>query len=139
MATRREFLKTAAAVVGVSAVQGLTGPTGARAQKKKYQIVFHTKNVVNPFWKACSAGAKVSAYRKKRLSAQPCRTVAERLKCQRRNPSRTRHPLQNGQNEEVRGAQLALRLQPQNAPANLELGNGRTNLESGTTIGGSCS
>jgi ribose transport system substrate-binding protein len=60
MATRRDFLKTAAAVVGVGAVQGLTGPKGAWAQKKKYQIVFHSKNVVNPSYAAARAGAKMS-------------------------------------------------------------------------------
>ncbi len=63
MVTRREVLKTAAALAGVGVVRGLIWPEGAWAQKKKYQIVFHTKNVVNPFWKACSAGAKVSADR----------------------------------------------------------------------------
>ncbi len=56
-------MKTAAAVAGVGVVQGLIWPEGAWAQKKKWQIVFHTKNVVNPFWKACAVGAKVSADR----------------------------------------------------------------------------
>ncbi len=63
MLTRRDFLKTAAAVAGVGAAQQIDWPRRAWAQKKKFQIVFHTKNVVNPFWKACSAGAKVSADR----------------------------------------------------------------------------
>jgi len=56
-------LKTAAALAGVGVVRGLISPEGAWAQKKKWQIVFHTKNVVNPFWKACAVGAKVSADR----------------------------------------------------------------------------
>jgi ribose transport system substrate-binding protein len=58
MVTRRDFLKTAAAVAGVGVVQQMGWP--AQAQQKAWQIVFHTKNVVNPFWKACQTGAKVS-------------------------------------------------------------------------------
>lgn len=63
METRRDFLKAAAAVAGLGAVHGLIRPGQAWAQKKKWQIVFHTKNVVNPFWKACATGGKVSADR----------------------------------------------------------------------------
>jgi ribose transport system substrate-binding protein len=58
MVTRRAFLKTAATVAGVGAVQQIGWP--AQAQQKPWRIVFHTKNVVNPFWKACQTGAKVS-------------------------------------------------------------------------------
>ena len=63
MVTRRCFLKTVGTAAGVGAIQRIGWPSQAWAQKKKYTIVFHTKNVVNPFWKACSAGAKVSADR----------------------------------------------------------------------------
>ena len=60
MISRRQFLKTTAAAAGVGAVQGMDWPVRAQAQQKPWQIVFHTKNVVNPFWKACQTGAKLS-------------------------------------------------------------------------------
>lgn len=60
MVTRRDFLKTTAAIAGVGVIRQMTWATGAWAQQKPWQIVFHTKNVVNPFWKACQVGAKAS-------------------------------------------------------------------------------
>ena len=60
MMTRRRFLKTTAAVAGVGMVQGVGWPAAGWSQQKPWRIVFHTKNVVNPFWKACQTGAKVS-------------------------------------------------------------------------------
>jgi ribose transport system substrate-binding protein len=60
MVSRRVFLQTVAAAAGAGAV-GQAGWAGrAAAQQKPWRIVFHTKNVVNPFWKACQTGAKVS-------------------------------------------------------------------------------
>jgi len=60
MLTRRHFLK-AAAMIG--AAQQIGWPMRSWAQKRKFQIVFHTKNVVAPFWKVCQTGAKISADR----------------------------------------------------------------------------
>ena len=58
MVTRRAFLKTTAVVAGAGAIQQIGWP--AQAQQTPWRFVFHTKNVVNPFWKACQTGAKVS-------------------------------------------------------------------------------
>jgi len=60
MMTRRDFLTTVAGVAGLGAVGDLAGTARVFAQQKPWQIVFHTKNVVNPFWKAAQTGAKVS-------------------------------------------------------------------------------
>ena len=60
MMTRRRFLKTTAAAAGAAAVHELGWPTAGWSQQKPWRIVFHTKNVVNPFWKACQTGAKLS-------------------------------------------------------------------------------
>jgi len=60
MVTRRGFLKTAAAVAGVGAVQQMAWSTGAWAQQKPWRIVLFTKNVVNPIMKLFQVGAKVS-------------------------------------------------------------------------------
>ncbi|HSB77796.1 MAG TPA: sugar ABC transporter substrate-binding protein [Candidatus Methylomirabilis sp.] len=61
MLTRRHFLRTAAA--GICAAQQMSWPMRSWAQKRKYQIVVHTKNVVAPFWKVCQTGARLSADR----------------------------------------------------------------------------
>jgi ribose transport system substrate-binding protein len=63
MVTRRSFLKTAGAVTAFAGAHQLGWPTGARGQKTKKVIVMHTKNLVNPFWKAIQIGATKSMER----------------------------------------------------------------------------
>lgn len=62
MITRRSFLKTAVAVTGVAAAHQMSSPTAVWATQKKV-IVLHTKNLVNPFWKAMQIGATKSMER----------------------------------------------------------------------------
>ena len=63
MMTRRGFLKTVAAVAGTSAVRDISSPSRAFSQQKPWVIVQHTKNLVNPFYKACLTGGKLSLER----------------------------------------------------------------------------
>ncbi len=63
MITRRSFLKTTTAVAGAAVVHELGWPTAGWSQQKAWTIVQHTKNLVNPFYKACLTGGKMSLER----------------------------------------------------------------------------
>ncbi len=62
MITRRKFLKTAAAITGVTAAHQMSSPSAVWGQQKKVVVVL-TKNLVNPIWKAINIGATKSMER----------------------------------------------------------------------------
>jgi ribose transport system substrate-binding protein len=63
MITRRRFLKATTAVAGAAVVHELGWPRAGWSQQKPWVIVQHTKNLVNPFYKACLTGGKMSLER----------------------------------------------------------------------------